>query len=96
MPQTHITIHIEHPEYEPGPIQGFKFFWAYYLNGYDQTRHCQPCFKGTLSRQLNTRTAQSGKLYTMDEPRRFQYLYICGVGLGPKRFSFMRRTFTCR
>lgn len=55
-----------------------------FLTGYDQTRHCQPCFKGTVSRQLNTRTVQSGKLYTMDERSSFPYLYICGVGMGPK------------
>ena len=85
MPHTHITIHVEHQEYEPGPVRGFKFFWAYYVSGYDQTLHCQPCFKGTLSKQFNTRTAQSGKLYTMNERRTFPYLYICGVGLGPKK-----------
>jgi hypothetical protein len=84
MPQTHITIHVEHPEYEPGPIRGFKFFWAYYVNGFDQTVHCQPCFKGGLSRQFNTRTVHSGKLYTMNERKAFRYLYICGVGVGPK------------
>ena len=84
MPQAHITIHVEHPEYEPGPVRGFKFFWAYHVNGFDQTVHCQPCFKGSLSRQFNTRTAQSGKLYVMNERKAFRYLYICGVGLGPK------------
>ena len=84
MPQTHISIHVEHPEYEPGPVRGFKFFWAYYVNGFDQTVHCQPCFKGSVSRQFNTRTAQSGKLYTMNERKTFRYLYICGVGVGQK------------
>lgn len=84
MPQTYITIHVEHRENEPGPIRGFKFFWAYYLVGYDQSIHCQPCFKGSVSRQFSTRTAHSGKLYTMNERTAFPYLYICGVGLGPK------------
>jgi hypothetical protein len=84
MPQAHITIHVAHPEYEPGPIRGFKFFWAYYVNGFDQTVHCQHCFKGSLSAQFNTRTARSGKLYTMNERSKFPYLYICGVGVGPK------------
>jgi hypothetical protein len=84
MPQTHISVHVEHPDFEPGPVRGFKFFWAYYVNGFDQTVHCQPCFKGSLSRQFNTRTAQSGKLYTMNERKAFRYLYICGVGVGQK------------
>ena len=54
------------------------------MNGFNQTTHCLSCFKGSLSRQFNTRTVQSGKLYTMDERETFRYLYICGVGVGPK------------
>jgi hypothetical protein len=87
MPPTPITIRIEKPENsesELGPIQGFKFFWAYYVNGFDQTVHCQPCFKGSLSKQFNTRTVQTGRQYIMNERKAFRYLYICGVGLGPK------------
>lgn len=84
MPHTYITMYVEHQEYEPGAVRGFKFFWAFYVSGFDQTLHCQPCFQGTLSKQFNTRTAQSGRLYTMNERRTFPYLYICGVGLGPK------------
>ena len=80
----HITVRIDHPEFEPGPIRGFNFFWAYYLNGFDQTVHCQPCFKGGVSRQLSSRTAESGRLYSMNERRTFRYLYICGVGVGPR------------
>jgi hypothetical protein len=79
-----ITIVIDHSKYEPGPIQGFKFFWAYYVSGFDQSQHCQYCFKGGLSRQLNTRTGRSGKVYTMNERASFKYLYLCGVGRGPK------------
>jgi hypothetical protein len=84
MPNSHITIQIEHPEFEPGPIRGFKFFWAFYVNGFDQSTHCQFCFKGGLSKQFNSRTVQTDKLYTMNERKTFRYLYICGVGVGPK------------
>ncbi len=87
MSDTLIRISIEQPPNlgsDPKPIQGFKFFWAYYVNGFDQSVHCQPCFKGSLSRQFNTRKVQSGKLYTMNEWKAFRYLYICGVGVGPK------------
>src|SRR5947208_2370873 len=79
-----ITIQIHHPDLAPGPVRGFRFFWAYYVTGYDQSLHCQPCFKGTLSTQLNTRTARSGVTYVMNERRSFPYLYVCGVGVGPK------------
>jgi hypothetical protein len=84
MSVSEIIIRIEHAEREPGPIRGFKFFWAYYVTGFDQTTHCQYCFKGSLSKQFNTRTVQSGKRYTMNESKAFRYLYICGVGVGPK------------
>jgi hypothetical protein len=80
-----ISIQIYHPDLAPGPLRGFRFFWAYYVTGYDQSLHCQPCFKGTLSKQLNTRTARSGVVYVMNERRSFPYLYVCGVGVGPKR-----------
>ena len=56
-----ITIYIDHPK------QGFEFFWAYYVTGFDYRVHCQFCFKGSLSRRLNTRIGQSGKPYTVSE-----------------------------
>jgi hypothetical protein len=80
-----ITIQIDHSDLPSGHLQGFRFFWAYYVTGFNQPQHCQPGFKGTLSRQLNTRTARSGVLYVMDERRSFPYLYVCGVGTGAKR-----------
>ena len=79
-----ITIRIDHRDLPPGPIQGFRFFWAYYVTGFNQSQHCQPCFKGTLSKQINTSTTRSGALYVMNERRSFPYLYVCGVGIGPK------------
>lgn len=77
-----ITIRIDHPTCEPGNIRGFRFFWAFYVNGFNQAVHCQPCFRGSLSPQFNTRTVRSGQLYTMNERKSFPYLYICGVGTG--------------
>ena len=78
-----ITIRIDHATREPENIQGFRFFGAFYVTGFNQAVHCQPCFKGAVSRQLSTRTARSGQLYTMNERKSFPYLYICGVGTGP-------------
>ncbi len=80
-----IEIRIDHASWNPGAIQGFRYFWAFYVNGFDPSTHCQPCFRGSLSRQLNTRTAESGRLYVMNERKTFRYLYICGVGVGPKK-----------
>jgi len=90
MTEAHITIQIEHPEIAPSPIRGFKFFWAYYVNGFNQNFHCQPCFRGTLSQQLNTRTARSGVVHVMNERRSFRYLYLCGVGVGAKHLLYQK------
>ena len=79
-----ITLRLDRAGKEPGLIEGFQFFWAFYVTGFDQRSHCQPCFKGTLSPQVNSRTVRSGQLYRMDERRAFRYLYVCGVGTGPK------------
>lgn len=84
MSDTAITICFDHPEYKSGPIHGFTFFWAYYVNGFNQSAHCQACFRGSLSGQLNTQTVDSAKVYVMDERESFRYLYVCGVGSGPK------------
>jgi len=85
-----ITIHLDHPEFPPGPIQGFRFFWAYYVTGFNRAVHCQPCFKGSLSASLNSRTARSGAVYVMNERRTFPYLYLCGVGTGPDKLLYQK------
>jgi hypothetical protein len=85
-----ITIRIDHATREPENIQGFRFFWAFYVTGFNQALHCQPCFKGAVSRQLSTRTARSGQLYTMNERKSFPYLYICGVGTGPDKLLYQK------
>lgn len=92
MPLAPIAIRFDHPEYKSGPIRGFKFFWAFYVNGFNQSAHCQACFRGSLSDQLNTRTVDSAKIYTMNERADFRCLYVCGVGTGPKR-ELWRKNF---
>ncbi|MCU1326238.1 MAG: hypothetical protein JWN34_1608 [Bryobacterales bacterium] len=79
---------MDRPELPNGRIQGFHFFWAFYVNGFRQTRHCQPCFRGSLSGQLNSVTAESGRLYVMDELTAFRYVYLCGVGVGPRNLLY--------
>jgi hypothetical protein len=79
-----ITLEITHPTLAPGPLQGFNFFWAFYVKGFRPEVHCQPCFRGSVSPQFNSRTARSGQIYVMDERRAFPFLYLCGVGVGPK------------
>jgi hypothetical protein len=78
-----ITLQVTHPEIAAGPIQGFRFFWAYYVDGYKPDLHCQPCFKGKLVKEFCTSTARSGQAYRLDTARH-KYVYVCGVGAGPK------------
>ena len=58
--------------------------WACYVNGYRPDRHCQSCFKGRIVRQFCTGAARSGSLVELDQMDRFPYVYICGVGAGPR------------
>lgn len=78
-----ITLRIGHPTIRSGPIRGFRFFWAYYVTGFDPRVHCQKCFKGARSLRV-TKQSEPGVLYLMSEKRSFPFLYVCGVGIGPK------------
>jgi hypothetical protein len=79
-----ISLTISHPTLPPGPIQGFRFFWAFYVNGAKPDVHCQACFRGKRSNKLQSVSARSGIEYVMDEFRAAPYLYLCGVGTGPR------------
>jgi hypothetical protein len=79
-----IFLDVSHPQLEPGRIEGFRFLWAYYVNGYRADRHCQSCFKGRLAREFSSHTACSGRVIAFDRMARYPYLYICGVAAGPR------------
>lgn len=83
MTQT-IVLNVRHPEFEPGLIQGFRFFWAYYVTGYRSGQHCQPCFTGKRADNFCTGTARSGEQVIFQLTDHYRYVYICGVGVGPK------------
>ena len=84
MSQT-IFLEVSHPRLAPGAIDGFRFLWAYYVNGYAPERHCQACFKGRAVEQFSSRTARSGHIVELDDIARYPYVYICGVAAGPRR-----------
>jgi hypothetical protein len=79
-----IRLDVSHPEIAPGKIEGFRFLWAFYVNGYDPALHCQPCFRGALVQDFSTPTARSGQPVVLDRMSRYRYVYICGVASGPK------------
>jgi hypothetical protein len=83
MPQP-ITLEVSHPRFAVGPIEGFRFLWAYYVNGFRPERHCQPCFKGRRVVEFCTGSASSGTPVRLDRMDRYPYVYVCGVAVGPQ------------
>jgi len=79
-----IVLEVTHPELAPGRIQGFRFLWAFYVNGYDPALHCQPCFRGCRVGAFCTPTAESSRPVVLDRAHRYPYVYVCGVGTGPR------------
>lgn len=79
-----ITLDVTSPTGAPGPIEGFRFLWAFYVAGYAPTRHCQACFRGRRVGEFSTGTAMAGRPIHLDQMDRYPYVYVCGVGRGPK------------
>ena len=78
-----ITLHVSDADGSVGKIDGFKSFWAYYVDGYDPKHHCQACFKGAPIPEFNTSTAKTGTSVLFDKMDKHKYLYLCGVATGP-------------
>ena len=83
MPRT-ITLSVSHPQQHSGRIEGFRFLWAFYVNGYRPDTHCQPGLRGRRVPEFCTPTAEVGRTIALDRMDRYPYVYICGVGRGPK------------
>lgn len=79
-----ITLSVTHPSIPAGPIQGFRFMWAFYVKGYRVDCHCQPGLIGRRVDEFKTNTAVSGRAIRFDRMDRYPYVYVCGVGKGPK------------
>jgi len=57
--------------------QGFKYFWALRVDGFDPTNHCQPCFIGERLLQVRLPLAAGGVAKIRARPG--AKIYICGV-----------------
>lgn len=77
-----ITLDVSHPDRPAGKIEGYTYFWAYYVNGYRSDKHCQPCFTGSPIPAFNSTTARTGKEFVFDKMDRYPYVYVCGVASG--------------
>ncbi len=78
-----MTLQVSHPSGDGQPIEGFRFLWAFYVKGYNPGKHCQPGLIGSRVAEFCTSTAKTGRI-AFDRMHRYPYLYICGVGSGPK------------
>ncbi len=79
-----ITLSVRHPSLPKGRIDGFRWFWAYYVKGFKSDFHCQDCFIGRPYETFRREGAESGRDYELDAMDLFEYVYVCGVGSGPK------------
>ncbi len=77
-----ISFRMTHDVLPAAPIQGFRFIWAFQVDGHDHTRHCQPGLKGRRVSDFCTPTARSGVEIACAHMDRFPYLYLCGVASG--------------
>lgn len=85
-----IVLQVTHPMHEDGKIEGFQFFWAYYVDGYRSDTHCQPCFKGAAIPEFNSSSLRVGKSVPLDKMDKHQYVYVCGVGAGLKNERYRK------
>lgn len=60
-----------------GRVEGFKYWWAKYVTGFNQALHCGGCLRGTYSQRW--KRGMSLGSYVFDEVDRFDYVYLCGV-----------------
>lgn len=58
-----------------GDLKGFRYFWAKYVTGFDETQHCAKSLKGEFSKKARTPV---GRTVAFDE-KSSDYVYVCGV-----------------
>jgi hypothetical protein len=79
-----IRLTVTHPQKADGPIEGYRFMWAFYLKGYRPSMHCQPGLIGRVEDEFKTSTARSGRTIELKRMDRYPYVYVCGVASGPQ------------
>jgi hypothetical protein len=78
-----IILDVAHATKTGGRIDGFRFLWGFYVNGYRSDKHGQQCFYGKLVPGFSTTTDSVGRQIRLDEMGRYPYVDICGVSAGP-------------
>ena len=87
-----ITLEMRHPDRSSGDVEGFRYLWAFYVNGYRSDKHCQPCFKGRVVPGFNKSTGLTGEPIVLDRTAKSRFVYVCGVASGPTK-ELYRKNF---
>jgi hypothetical protein len=58
-------------------LYGFSSLWAKYVEGFDHSKHCEPCLLGTRNRQISKEIPINTDIVI--PLKEGQVLYICGV-----------------
>jgi len=64
-------------KYKYPVIYGFSSIWGKYVDGFNNTKHCEPCLIGTRNYDINKNIATNTDIII--PLREGQVFYICGV-----------------
>ena len=84
-----MVLEISHQTQTDGAIAGFRYLWAYYVNGYRADKHCQDCFIGSPVPDFTTETARVGHAVSLAR-NEYKYVYVCGFAAGPNSERYRR------
>ena len=59
-------------------LSGFTQFWLRYVHGFSPHFHCQKSLHGFNDPRFK-RDMHIGASFELPEPRRYEYIYLCGV-----------------
>ena len=60
-------------------LDGFLSFWGWHVTGFNDTKHCQPCFVGERERAIQNKMRITKAGTPLIIPVKGNYFYICGV-----------------
>ena len=59
-------------------LSGFTQFWLRYVRGFSPHFHCQRSLRGFNDARFR-RDMEIGRMCELEEPGRYEYIYLCGV-----------------
>ncbi len=79
-----MMVSIHHPDASVKTLDGFKYFWAKSVTGFNPTKHCMDCLIGVRHKRAHPNMlCGPGQAFSPDVPLGAD-LYICGVATPPE------------